>query len=163
MTGASYKVDFDDHDVVRKLSDLEILVSNPGPILEDAGLGLVLSTQDRFETGVGPDGEKWKVSGASKERGGKTLIDGGDLYGSITFDVSNDSVEVGTNRIYAAIHQFGGVIVPKNAKNLTFKVGDKFVSTKKVTIPARPYLGISDEDWDMIGETIEDHLKAAWQ
>ena len=43
--------------------------------------------------------------------------------------------------IYAAIHEFGGVIKAKNAPYLWFKTksGD-WVRTKSVTIPARPYL-----------------------
>jgi phage gpG-like protein len=44
---------------------------------------------------------------------------------------------------YAAIHQWGGEIKPKSAKAL-FVPG--YGMLQKVTIPARPYLGVSAED-----------------
>jgi phage gpG-like protein len=46
----------------------------------------------------------------------------------------------GANLKYAAIHQYGGVIKPKVKKALSFKVGGSFITVKKVTIPARPYI-----------------------
>lgn len=52
-----------------------------------------------------------------------------------------DEVIVGVfDVIYAAIHEFGGVITPKRAKWLVFDVDGETVFTKKVTIPARPYM-----------------------
>jgi len=50
------------------------------------------------------------------------------------------SVTIGTNVIYAAIHEFGGTIKAKNAPYLCFVVDGNFVKTKSVEIPARPYL-----------------------
>jgi phage gpG-like protein len=50
---------------------------------------------------------------------------------------------VGATRIYAAIHQWGGEIVPKKAPHL-FVPG--YGRLKKVNIPARPYLGVSHQD-----------------
>ncbi|MES8537205.1 phage virion morphogenesis protein, partial [Cutibacterium acnes] len=52
---------------------------------------------------------------------------------------------VGTNRVYARIHQLGG----KAGRN------------RKVTIPARPFLGINADDRQMIGEILNDHLAMA--
>lgn len=49
-------------------------------------------------------------------------------------------VQVGTDLEYAAMQEFGGEIVPKNAKRLVFEVDGKKVFAKKVTIPAHPYL-----------------------
>ena len=47
---------------------------------------------------------------------------------------------VGTNVVYARIHEVGGVIKPKAGKYLRFKTADGFWHTvKEVTIPARPY------------------------
>jgi phage gpG-like protein len=48
--------------------------------------------------------------------------------------------------VYAAIHEFGGIIRPKNAKYLVFQIGGKWISTKKVTMPAREWLSKSLED-----------------
>lgn len=53
---------------------------------------------------------------------------------------------VGTNVEYAAIHEYGGVIVPKVAKSLRFVIGGKEIHAKKVTMPERSFLrsGLSD-------------------
>lgn len=65
----------------------------------------------------------------------------GTLAKSMTYNVTSDtSVEVGTNVAYAAIHEFGGTIVPVVASALHFKIGDQWVTTKKVKMPARPFL-----------------------
>ena len=48
-------------------------------------------------------------------RGGGTLTDTGRLRASISRSVSGPEVAVGTNLVYAAIHHFGGTIVPKEA------------------------------------------------
>ena len=46
--------------------------------------------------------------------------------------------------VYAAIHEYGGVIVPKRAKWLAFRLEDgTFVRTKRVTMPARRYISFS--------------------
>jgi phage gpG-like protein len=52
-------------------------------------------------------------------------------------------VLVGATVVYAAIHQWGGEIVPKTAPALYVPGYGKL---KKVTIPARPYLGVSGQD-----------------
>jgi HK97 gp10 family phage protein len=50
------------------------------------------------------------------------------------------SVLVGTDEKYAAIHEYGGEIVPRNGRYLTFKIAGEWVRTTRVVIPARPYL-----------------------
>ena len=47
---------------------------------------------------------------------------------------------VGTNLIYARIHEQGGTITPKKSAYLVFQVGGRWVKTKSVYIPARPYM-----------------------
>jgi HK97 gp10 family phage protein len=74
------------------------------------------------------------------------LRDTGNLINSIQkkkTKVTGNSgeVQVGTNVIYAAIHEFGGVIRAKNAKALRFRTKDgQWHTVKSVTIPARPYM-----------------------
>lgn len=62
---------------------------------------------------------------------------------SITSEYGDDYAIVGTNKVYAAIHQFGG------------NAGRK----KKVKIPARPYLNLGDDAVDEIKSEIIDYLK----
>jgi phage gpG-like protein len=53
---------------------------------------------------------------------------------------------VGSPVVYAAIHEFGGIIRPKNAKFLVFQLAGKWIHATKVTIPARRWLSKSVED-----------------
>lgn len=67
----------------------------------------------------------------------------GRLRGSIVVDAPKARLRrIGPDASvpYAAIHEFGGVIVPKVAKYLKFVVGGRFVQTKRVVIPPRPYM-----------------------
>jgi len=51
------------------------------------------------------------------------------------------SGRVGSPVVYAAIHEYGGIIKPKNAKYLVFQI-----ETKKVTMPKREWLSKSLND-----------------
>ena len=80
-----------------------------------------------------------------KEAGEKAPRKRGDLASSITrnppsITTNTDSVIVGTNKVYARIHEYGGTIVPKVAKMLAWKVNGQWVFAHKVTIPPHPYL-----------------------
>ena len=58
----------------------------------------------------------------------------------------------------------GGTITPKNAKKLVFTGrGGKKVAVDKVTIPARPYLGVSEEDLDDVKAAMTDFLAGAFK
>ena len=71
---------------------------------------------------------------------------------------------VGSNLPYARIHQKGGTIKPKKAKKLVFKGrGGKKVAVDEVTIPARPYLGVSADDMKEVRETISDFLAGTFK
>ena len=83
----------------------------------------------------------------------RTLTLDGYLRGKMTWQLVGDrTVEIGSNLPYAAVHQFGATIKPRAAKVLMFRGH----VAKSVTIPARPYLGLSDEDRsEIVGRTLE--------
>jgi phage gpG-like protein len=67
---------------------------------------------------------------------------------------------VGSPVVYAAIHEYGGIIRPKNSKYLVFRINGSWVRTKKVTMPAREWLSKSLEDVkpqieSIFGRTVE--------
>lgn len=119
---------------------------------------------DRFKAGQGPDGEPWQPSGrvvfknfvrylhGGRESKAKTLIETGRLRNSIHVAATADGVEVGTDVVYAAIHQFGGE---------TGRRSGRFV------MPARPFLGVTpegelaDEDRSVVEKIVEAHLERA--
>ena len=76
------------------------------------------------------DWDDWSEDYAPTRHQGQSLLQGeGDLLDSITYQISGNQIEVGTNLVYAAIHQFGGAEVGNN-------------------IFASPFLGISSDNED---------------
>lgn len=69
----------------------------------------------------------------------------GNLVSSVTVDAvqvsgNKASITFGPHTVYAAIHEFGGIIRATKAPYLVFEVNGQLVITKSVQIPARPYL-----------------------
>jgi phage gpG-like protein len=95
----------------------------------------------------------------------KILQRTGRLASSITPAHDATSATVGTNLVYAAIHQFGGttkphVILPKDRKALHFGgIFAKRVNHPGSKIPARPYLTITDTDGTLIEEAMANYLR----
>lgn len=79
---------------------------------------------------------------ALKYRSGIPLNDTGALRQSIDELSDNDTALVGTNMVYAAIHQFGGWAGRNN----------------KVFIPARPFLQLTNEDKQDLLDDVQDYF-----
>jgi len=60
--------------------------------------------------------------------------------------ISEWSGRVGSPVIYAAIHEYGGIIRPINSEYLVFQIGGRWIRTKKVVMPARRWLSKSAAD-----------------
>ncbi len=132
-------------------------------LLDQIGARGVSQTQQRFLDQKGPDGQPWKKSLRAIEQSGETLRHKNRLFSSFTFVATSSAVEWGTNVIYAGIHHFGGVIKPKSKKALAFRgANGRLNIVKQVTMPARPFLGLTDADRADIGEIVEDWAKGAW-
>ena len=146
-------------DFARLKKDLKRLADiQPGFLNRKIGEVLVSSTKKRFEDEQGPDGEKWKKSHRAANDGGQTLSDTARLKNSVSYRAGSQHTEIGTNVKYAHVHQNGMEIKAKRAKFLRFQVGGQWSRKRKVTIPARPFLGIDDADMEEIDETIVEHL-----
>lgn len=168
MTGVTLETSIDDKQVLKAFTALSrVLSGNTTPIMRAIGVGLVRNVHDRFEAAVDPQGQPWKPLNpayAAAKRGPGILRERamrGGLMGSITFNAGPDTLELGTNKIYAAAHQFGVVITPVKASHLVFRIGNQVIKARSVTIPARPFLGISAEDERTIAEGVTDALDRA--
>ena len=128
--------------IERRLAKMLRGVEDLEPLMDEIGGILVASTQHNFERGRAPDGTAWLPSERALNEGGQTLIDSGILLASITHSADRDRVEVGSNMVYAGIHQFGGAAGRNGATKL----------------PPRPYLGISTGDAFEIEAAAEDYL-----
>lgn len=164
MSGAVIEVKIDDREVRDLLTRIAAKTGNLTPAMKINGEIITRSVKENFRQGGRR--EKWKALAdatlmqtmggrkAIKKRGGvragairrladrKILIKSKVLMDSIHPEASSKEVKIGTNVAYAALQQFGG------------KAG----RGKKVTVPARPFLMVQDEDWPAIKEALEDYL-----
>jgi len=161
----SFKIDieFDDAELQRSLNGLLSMGEDLTLMMNRIGSAVEASTKERIDlTNLAPDGNPWKPSRRALADGGRTLVKSGDLRDSIHHEASGNEVVIGPEDLpYAAIHQFGGVIKPKNAKKLAFKTPLGMAFLDQVTIPARPYLGISRDDEAEISSILEDFMREA--
>jgi phage gpG-like protein len=99
-------------------------------------------TQRRIkEEKTTPEGAAWPLT---RDGRAALFVSGKHLYLSIDHAASATEARWGSGWIGAKVHQFGAVITPKDGKALHFSLGGKDVFARKVTIPARPYLGVSE-------------------
>lgn len=142
------EVKIDDAAIKKALSNLQQAAGNLRPALKAIGEDLKESTQQRFVSKTGPDGQQWDDnSDVTIERKGRNapLVGEGSLAEQISAAlIGDDTLEIGSSMQYAAMQQFGG-----KKSEFPFLWGD---------IPARPFLGISSEDEAKILSTIEEFL-----
>ncbi len=140
-------------------------------LADSIGMRLTSSAEQRLtQTNVAPDGTPWPTSARTRARGGKVQADSGHLAATLTHGVGmgGGSVVVGSNKPYAAMRQFGGTIRPKRAGGfLVFTTIDESgeevkIFAREVTHPARPYLGISDDDADEISSLSLEYLNMSF-
>jgi len=110
---------------------------------------LIESTERRFKDERGPDGQPWSALSAMtlKSRKKKAsrfptgiLKQSGQMAENINGEATETSLIIGSPEVQSAIQQFGG----------TAGFGG--------VIPARPFLGLSDDDIRGITGILEDHL-----
>lgn len=132
-------------------------------LFDAIGPALVSSTQMRFEEEKDPEGNPWPDSLRKMLLGGRTLTETGALAASITHEATAGSVAIGTNLIYAAIHQFGGTIRAKTGKGLRWRAPGNggWVRKDQVEMPRRAFLGLDDGDAAEIRALCADWLGAA--
>lgn len=135
---------------IARLSDL-----NRAMLLDQLGGLVETQTKKRIaDEKRSPDGKPWKPN----IEGSSTLLREGYLLGSIHYVADANEVRVGSGLVYAAIHQFGGAIVAKKAKTLAFTLKGKSVFAKRVSMPARPYLGVNADNANEIERGIVGYL-----
>lgn len=147
------KITCNNKEINDKLLKLAERVKNQKPILRNIGHIIKNYADEKFETEGRYQGEKWenwkpstkKKRDKMKRGEGKILSLEGELRESIDDKLTADSVEVGTNKAYAAIHNFGGDVKKRN--------GGKF------EMPKRTYLNWDDKLCELIGDELFAELK----
>ncbi len=102
-----------------------------------------------------PAGAAWPKT---RDGRGALFVTGTHLARSIDYSSGESEARWGSGWIGARVHQFGATIVPKNAKALVFMAGGQKLFRKKATIPARPYVGLSEANKTEMISTAETFL-----
>lgn len=148
-----FEIQVTDTELNRQLALLSERTGNLRPVFSVIGEILKTSIVKNFEVGgrySAPGSwrggtNRWQpLSPKTIARKGhnRPLIGEGHLMNSINYQAANDGVAIGTNLVYAAIQNFGGMA----GRGL------------KVKIPARPYMVVQDEDLTEIKAVINDFL-----
>jgi len=154
-----FEIKVEDAELLAALRRLIALWRDATPAMRAIATLGESATRLRFRSETGPDGKRWQPSLRAQITGGRTLTERGHLAGSLSSRAGADFAEWGVNRIYAAIHQFGGVISAKG-KALAFSIpGGGFAVVKAVRMPARPFLGISTDDREDILDILQRRIE----
>jgi phage virion morphogenesis protein len=142
------EIKVDDKKIQQVLKNLISKTESLRPLMKNIAGIMMDSVEENFEKEGRPD--KWeklslvtiKLRSKKGYWPGRILQRQGDLATSITSKYDDSFAVVGTNKVYAEIHQFGG----DAGRN------------KKVEIPARPYLKLAEEDIKQILEATKNYL-----
>lgn len=143
MTGTAIEIRLDGLQALQQR--LELLARmNLMPLRHNIGALVESQTRRRLaEEKQAPDGKAWAPWGpnwaGTRHKGHRLLENEGNLIDSIHFVVAGEDILVGSNLVYAAIHQFGGD-----------EVG--------IPIPARPYLGLSDDNFAEMVDLVDSFI-----
>lgn len=143
---AGVQLTLDTQDAQRLTRRLQRWASRPrfASLLASIGAEVESQTRRRIEDErTSPEGVPWRdwsAGYAATRHGNHNLLQNeGDLVDSLNFVVDSKGVSVGTHLVYGAIHQFGGEAAGK-------------------AIPARPYLGVSQENAEDLSAIIDDWM-----
>ena len=148
MSDEPIEIKIDNKKVEKALLEIAQKTSNLRPLMKNIAGIMADSTEENFKEEGRP---KWKdlsekTKTARKKTGhypGQILQVSGQLALSVTTQYDETSAIIGSNKVYAAIHQLGGLA----GKN------------KKTTIPARPYLSLTNDEYEEILSSVENYLK----
>lgn len=155
------RFELEQDQITPRLQDLSRLLADLTPVMQEIGEQMVTTTKARFAAGEAPDGTKWAPKAQATldsyaRRGQRIDIrplfgETGMLASQIFYEAAADSVEIGSNLIYAAAQQFG-------AAQGAFGADKAGHPIPWGTIPSRPFLGVSESDETTIIQIISDWL-----
>lgn len=154
-------IEIKDDQISAALDRLSAHLSDLTPFYQEAGEILTESTKQRFVSGVAPDGSGWApnspVTISRKGRKPPLWGESGNLRTKINHEAGPEGLIWGTGaatRDYAATQQFGAA---KGAFGVTKFNGP----IPWGNIPARPFLGISQEDRSNLLDCLREYLEEA--
>ena len=139
-------------------------LSDLSDVMTDVGELMIRSTERNFASGTDPDGNPWvprsqatlDAYASRKDTWGAHPLIGPSrtLSTTINYEADATSVAWGSNVIQSAVMQFG-------AAKGAFGTASNGSSIPWGDIPARPYLGLSEQDRTDIVAIVEEYLRNA--
>jgi phage virion morphogenesis protein len=136
--------------IIKKLDE----VQDTTPVMARIAGMLRDFVEDNFKAEGRP--VKWKPLSkkyaARKQRlyNSKSILQlSGDMANTIQESAGRDYAKISSNLAYAAIHHFGGEITSTTKKG----------KMRKISIPARPYMLITEDDKAELTEEIQNHIR----
>ena len=161
----SLTVEANEQEITSALDALLTSIGNVDPALLEMGEYLLDSTKQRFNRSEAPDGTKWddnspvtllnyasrfKTKRASRIQNKKPGIgETKQLSTQILYQVVNGELLIGSPMIYAGTFHYGA------------KKGQYGKRTPWGDIPARPFLGLSEDDREACLDIIRAHFSLA--
>ncbi len=146
-----FKVEIKDEAATAALMRLSRVFDDAAPVMGEIGEMLHESTRERYKQGIAPDGTKWApkspVTLARNPKWIRPLFAEGNMHETIFPNSGSDFVEIGVVAKQAAMMQFGGT-----KAQFPHLWGN---------IPARPFLGLSEQDEVNISDIISEHIALA--
>ena len=148
-----FKTEFNAKDIVAFLKKTAITLNNDlSPLMKVARVFLKNTVDENFETEGTHTGDKWKewspaykIQRIKKGRmGGRILSLDGHLRKSIQAKSGKDFALVGTNKIYAAIHNFGGNSTLKHNQNMPQREFMRINQTQLEFLQADLYVALKE-------------------
>lgn len=141
MAGANISFSYETGRAVDFIRRIGEHIDDLSPLFGQIGEHLIESTQARIDREEGPDGTSWEPLSPSylarkPKNKDRILVLDQVLRDTLAYNEGPRELEFGTNRIYAATHQFG-----------------------RGAIPARPFLGIDDADEGEILQLLREYVQ----
>ena len=149
MTKNLIEIKIDDSELNALLSTVRRKFSDLTPLTADVSVRMLSAVHENFEKEGRPPwdslAESTKEQRRKKGHANAPILNihgSSGLLGSVQPDYSDNYASVGSNKVYAAIHQLGGMAGPG----------------RSVEIPARPFLDLTEEDMQEIIDIITGYL-----
>lgn len=165
-------IEINDAEISAALGRVSQILSDATGMMNEIGDYLVEKTENRFKSQTAPDGTAWAPRAPStlnryKKAGikfGGILHVSGQLGQSIFHEHNSTSVRIGTPEKYAGIQQLGAAQGAFGAFMGKDKNGrDHFHHLPWGDIPARPFIGVSDEESEGVLDIVSETLAASLQ
>jgi phage virion morphogenesis protein len=156
------EIEYNDAQVSAALQRLVNELGDASGIMSEIGDHLIVSTRKRMDEEVSPEETAWAPRSEAtlaayrrrKLSYGGVLHLSGQMWQGLKTEIGADYVIVGSPEPYAAVMQFG-------AAKGAFGTTSRGASIPWGDIPARPFLGVSDEDHTAILDIVSKALARA--